>query len=54
MKEIFDALNPWFFLYIFAIFAVISFTEIGSAFTVFMSGISLGLYIKNRDAWKLW
>lgn len=54
MDDIIDALNPWYFLYLALVFGVLAISDCYTLITSFLCGLSVGLLIKNWDAWKKW
>lgn len=54
MKEIADMLNPWYFLYLAFIFGILAICNYYPSITGFICGLSVGLYIKNRNKMKRW
>ena len=54
IMDIADMLNPWYFLYLAFIFGVLAICNYYPSITGFICGLSIGLYIKNRNKMKRW
>lgn len=54
IHELMEALNPWYWLYLAIFFGAAALSGTYSGLFWFLCGLSVGLYIKNHDAWNTW
>lgn len=54
LLDLIDALNPWYFLYLAIIFAIIAISGNFVLISSFLCILSTGLLIKNWKAWNKW